>query len=242
MVMKFVVGKINMENKMRTQSLTIKLDDMYSIDALTNTQADFFEGWKKKDIHVLHGVAGTGKTFISLYKALEEVLEMKSVYKKLIILRSAVAARDIGALPGDLDEKGAVYEMPYYDMCDVLFKKDMAYTRLKEQGKIRFALTSYIRGITFDNSIIVVDEIQNLNYQELYSVMTRVGENSKILFCGDYRQSDLRDSGLHKFLSVLSLMDNVNFLEFTINDIVRSDLVRQFIIAEESFNDNINMG
>ena len=219
-------------------SLTIRLDDLYRIEPMTDVQSGFFNHWSRKHVHVLHGVAGTGKTFISIYKALEEVLEIKTKYKKLIILRSAVAARDIGALPGDLDEKGAVYEIPYVEMFDVLFRKSNAYERLKEQHKLNFALTSFIRGVTFDNAIIVVDEIQNLNYQELYSVMTRVGEDSKIIFCGDYRQSDLRDSGLHKFLSVLSLMHGVEFHEFGIDDIVRSKLVRDFIIATEEYEDS----
>ena len=217
--------------------LTIRIDDLFTIEPMTNVQEDFFSSWSRHNVHVLHGVAGTGKTFISIYKALEEVLEMKTKYKKLIILRSAVPARDIGALPGDLEEKGAVYELPYMEMFDVLFRKTSSYSRLKEQHKLYFALTSFIRGVTFDNSIIIVDEIQNLNYQELYSVMTRVGEDSKIIFCGDYRQSDLRDSGLHKFLSVLSLMNNVAFHEFGINDIVRSKLVRDFIIATEKFEE-----
>lgn len=228
---------INMTTK-QEGGLTIKLDDLYTVEPMTDVQEEFFTEWQRSNVHVLHGVAGTGKTFISIYKALEEVLEMKTKYKKLIILRSAVAARDIGALPGDLEEKGVVYEMPYMEMCDSLFRKEHSYSRLKEQRKLYFALTSYIRGLTFDNSIIVVDEIQNLNYQELYSVMTRVGEDSKIIFCGDYRQSDLRDSGLHKFLSVLSLMNNVKFHEFGINDIVRSALVRDFIIASEEYEDS----
>lgn len=222
-----------------SDSLKIKIDDLYTVEPMTDVQEEFFSDWRRTNVHVLHGVAGTGKTFISIYKALEEVMDMKSKYKKLIILRSAVAARDIGALPGDLEEKGAVYELPYMEMCDSLFKKEKSYARLKEQRKLYFALTSYIRGLTFDNSIIVVDEIQNLNYQELYSVITRVGENSKIVFCGDYRQSDLRDSGLHKFLSVLSLMPSVTFHEFGINDIVRSALVRDFIIATEKYEDNL---
>lgn len=216
-------------------SLTIKIDDLSVCDALTPKQNEFFVKWFTYDVQVLSGSAGTGKTFISVYKALEDVLDKSSIYKQLVILRSAVPARDIGALPGDLEEKSAVYELPYVDICHSLFNRRDAYDRLKEQRAIQFALTSYIRGITLDSSVIVVDEIQNMNYQELYSVMTRVGENSKIVFCGDFKQTDIRDSGLQKFISVLHLMKNVSFYEFNIQDIVRSNIVKNFIIAEEYY-------
>ncbi len=218
-----------------TRQLTIRIDDLLVCESLTPKQNEFFSTWDRTEVSVLHGSAGTGKTFISIYKALEDVLDKSSIYKQLVILRSAVPARDIGALPGDLEEKSAVYELPYVDVCHSLFNRRDAYDRLKEQNTLKFALTSYVRGITLDSSIIVVDEMQNMNYQELYSVITRVGENSKIVFCGDFKQTDLRDSGLQKFISVLKLMRNVAFYEFTTQDIVRSDIVKQFIIAEEKY-------
>lgn len=218
------------------KSLTIKIDDLLTVEALTDMQASFFNNFRKNAVvSVLYGSAGTGKTFIGLYKALEHVLDRSYPQDRVIVLRSAVAARDIGALPGDEQEKAAVYELPYMDMCTALFDKGDAYTRLKEQGKLKFAITSYIRGITFDKSIIVVDEVQNMNYQELYSVMTRVGVDTRIIFCGDFRQTDLRDSGLQKFLNVLRCIPEVQWFQFTTDDIVRSDIVRKFIIAEESF-------
>lgn len=223
---------------MRQQnSLILKIDDLLVCEGLTSKQGEFFSKWDASEIQVLSGSAGTGKTFISIYKALEDVLDKKSSYNKLVIMRSAVPARDIGALPGDLEEKSQVYELPYIDICHSLFNRRDAYDRLKEQRAIQFALTSYIRGITLDSSIIVVDEIQNMNYQELYSVMTRVGENSKIVFCGDFKQTDIRDSGLQKFLNVLHLMPNVSFYEFTTQDIVRSNIVKNFITAEEKYCD-----
>lgn len=214
--------------------LKIKLQDLLEVEALTENQDLFFEAWPQSLLHVLHGVAGTGKTFISVYKALQEVLQNRH-YKRLIILRSPVAARDIGHLPGDVDEKTAVYELPYEEICTTLFDNREAYQRLKEQGKIVFGITSFLRGLTFDNSIIIVDEIQNLNYHEAYSVMTRVGMNSKIVFCGDRRQSDINNSGIGRFLSVLKRMPETSYIEFEIEDIVRSDLVKSFIIAEEQY-------
>lgn len=220
---------------MPTKKLVITIEDLFTIDPLTKTQETFFKQWQHHPIHVCHGFAGTGKTFISMYRALEDVLGKNRKYKKVVLIRSAVATRDIGAMPGDLEEKQAVYEYPYTDICDALFNKEQAYTRLKEQGKIKFSLTSYVRGITFDNSIIIVDEMQNMNYQELYSIITRIGEDSKIVFCGDFRQSDIKDSGLQKFLSVLSSMSSVAFHEFYEDDIVRSKLVKEFIIAESKY-------
>lgn len=219
----------------KQNSLTLKIDDLLVCESLTPKQGEFFTQWWQYDVQVLYGSAGTGKTFISVYKALEDVLDKSSIYKQLVILRSAVPARDVGALPGDLEEKSQVYELPYIDICHSLFSRRDAYDRLKEQKAIQFALTSYIRGITLDSSIIVVDEIQNMNYQELYSVMTRVGENSKIIFCGDFKQTDIRDSGLQKFLNVLHLMSDVCFYEFSTQDIVRSSIVKNFIIAEETY-------
>lgn len=214
--------------------LKIKLQDLLDVEALTANQDAFFDGWTYHPLHVLHGVAGTGKTFIAVYKGIEEVLQNRH-YKRLIILRSPVSARDIGHLPGDVDEKVAVYELPYEEICASLFDNREAYQRLKEQGKIVFGITSFLRGLTFDNSIIIVDEIQNLSYHEAYSVMTRVGMNSKIVFCGDRRQSDINNSGIHRFLSVLKTMEETSYIEFSIDDIVRSDLVKSFIIAEEQY-------
>jgi len=220
---------------MTKQKLVIKLDDLRYIEPLTEKQHEVFGGWKKHSVQVLYGSAGTGKTFIALFKSLLEVLGVARKYDKIVIIRSAVPSRDIGALPGDEQEKLAVYELPYIEICSSLFNRDDAYIRLKEQGKIKFAATSYIRGITFDNSIIIVDEMQNLNYQELYSIITRVGDSSKIVFCGDFKQTDLRDSGLHKFLNVLKCVIGVAFYEFSVHDIVRSNIVKQFIIAEEKY-------
>lgn len=220
-------------------SLTIRIDDLLVIDSLTERQNEFFAKCNSYDVHVLFGSAGTGKTFIALYKALEDVLDKGTTYDTLVILRSAVSARDIGALPGDIKEKGAIFELPYIEICESLFNRHDAYDRLKEKKAIQFALTSYVRGITFDNAVILVDEVQNMNYQELYSVMTRVGVNSKIMFCGDFKQTDIRDGGLQKFLNVLKLMPNIAFYEFKKEDIVRSDIVKQFIIAEEEYVSNI---
>ena len=214
----------------------IRIEDLYTVDALTESQGQFFSMFHKKPAFLLHGLAGTGKTFIALYKALETVLDKGTFYERILIVRSAVPVRDIGALPGDLEEKSAVYQEPYRILCNALVNKPQAYERLREQKTLEFMLSSYIKGLTFDRAIIIVDEVQNMSYQELYNIITRVGEDSMIIFCGDTRQNDLyTKSGLDKFIRVLDNMSSVCHIEFNVEDIVRSGLVKEFIIAESEF-------
>jgi predicted ribonuclease YlaK len=192
---------------------------------------------------LLHGSAGTGKTFIALYKALEEVLDKGNPFNKVVVCRSAVASRDIGHLPGNEMEKTEVYMRPYIDMCDVLFPdKHQVFERLQESKKIDWMITSFVRGITLDDAIIIVDECQNMNDMELNSIMTRIGQRSKVIFAGDFKQSDLYAkrndmSGLKKFMVIADLMPSFKIFEFTPEDIVRSDIVKEYIIAREQYEE-----
>ena len=182
-----------------------------------------------------HGVAGTGKTFIALHKALEAVLNGE--YEKVLIIRSAVQSREIGHLPGDLEEKLEQYQLPYKQICSDLFHKKAdnlvypdPYERLQTQKNLDFASTSFVRGLTFDDTVVIVDECQNLNWEELDTIITRVGNHSRIVFCGDYRQTDLKKGtekeGLFNFMEIVRHMKSYARVEFTVNDIVRSDLVK----------------
>lgn len=222
----------------------IRINDLKPIFPLTQNQETFFNMYKRGAVAILlHGVAGTGKTYISMYNALHEILERISPYKKIILVRSAVPSRDIGHLPGDEKEKTEVYLQPYKEMAKDLFPRfsDSAFTKMKEQGLIEFMVTSYVRGITFENAIVIVDECQNMTDQELNSVMTRVGNNTKIIFCGDFRQTDLQRkhdvSGLKKFMGIISHMPTFRHVEFEVDDIVRSQLVKEFIIARMHYED-----
>lgn len=224
--------------------LKLKLDHLKTFDPLTGNQKRFFDAYKRGDYFIaLHGVAGTGKTFIALYKALEEVLDKLNPFNKIIIVRSAVPSREVGHLPGDLDEKTEIYRQPYQQICHTLFGRPDAYQRLEEQGHIEFISTSFIRGMSFDDAIIIVDEMQNMTFEEIDTVMTRVGYRSKIIWCGDYRQTDLNKkkndvSGILKFFDIAHHMNAFTRIEFTPEDIVRSSLVKDYILAKLQHEDN----
>lgn len=224
-----------------TNKLRIRLDELKVVEPLTNNQRRFFELYEDSKIMLLHGVAGTGKSYIALYKALEEVLDKSNPLQQVVIVRSAVPSREIGHLPGDEKEKTEVYKVPYIDICDNLFNRSDAFQRLQEQNVIQFMITSFVRGITLDDSVIIVDEAQNMTDMELNSIITRVGERSKIIFCGDFRQTDLYKktdmSGLKKFMVIADMMPSVKTLEFGVNDIVRSDIVKEYILARMEYEE-----
>jgi phosphate starvation-inducible protein PhoH len=189
---------------------------------------------------MLHGIAGTGKSFISLYLALNQVLGDNSQYRKIVIVRSVVPTRDMGFLPGNNKEKAKVYEAPYYAICSELFGRSDAYEYLKNRNIIDFISTSFIRGITLNDSIVIVDEIANLTGHELDSVITRIGKNCKVIFCGDFRQSDFtkdqEKNGLMDFMKIIKRMRSFEFVDFQKEDIVRSSMVKNYIIEKDKLN------
>lgn len=205
------------------------------ISPLTQNQKSAFTAWHQGYNLMLHGLAGTGKSFISLFLALREVCEGNSYYKRIVIVRSAVPTRDIGFLPGTLKEKSKVYEQPYQIICSDLFGRGDSYDLLKEKKIIDFTTTSFIRGNTFYDTILILDEVNNMTFHELDSVITRAGDNCRVIMCGDYRQSDLRPQdkeGLHKFITIIDRMSGFSHVEFGVDDIVRSGLVKEYIIAK----------
>ncbi len=220
----------------------VSSDYLIDIDPLTDNQKKLFDSYANQKHLVAYGCAGTGKTFITLYNAIKEVLNERSPYEKVYIVRSLVATREIGFLPGTYDDKSDIYQIPYKNMVKYMFQMpsdaefEMLYGNLKSQETIKFWSTSFLRGTTLDNSIIIVDEFQNCTSHELDSIITRIGENSKIMFCGDATQSDLVKTndrnGIVDFMSILRKMPSIDIIEFGVDDIVRSGLVKEYIIAK----------
>ena len=216
--------------------------DLVKIEPITDNQKLVFDSYAKGQHQFMFGSAGTGKTFVSLYLALSEVLRDDTKYDKVVLVRSLIPTREIGFLPGDEEDKAALYQVPYQNMVKFMFKQaneqafNMLYDRLKQQGSFYFLSTSFLRGLTFDNSIIIVDECQNLNFHELDTIVTRVGQDSKIMFCGDFMQTDLSKTsertGLHDSLRILQEIKQQKSMELNIADIVRSGFVRNYPIQK----------
>ena len=220
----------------------IRLDDLVEIDPLTQNQKKVFELYEKGHSLVLAGSAGTGKTFMALSLALEDVLDRDTHFDKVVIIRSIVPTRDIGFLPGNEEEKKDAYTGPYRAACTELFEDPEAWDKLKNTGQLEFLSTSFIRGLTIKNAVVIIDEMQNLTFHELDSVITRIGQNCRFIMCGDYYQSDFdkeRDkNGILKFLEIMEHLNNFEVIEFGWEDIVRSDFVRDYIMTKEMLERN----
>lgn len=236
--------------KKKTLSPTISFADLTVLKPLTKNQQRLFSAYDDGKSIIAHGYPGVGKSLLLFYKALEEVLDVKSPYDKVIIVRSTVATRDIGFLKGSVQDKIEQYELPYKQMMQTLFdlpsdeQYEMLYGNLKSQNVFEFVPTNFIRGTTFENCVMIVDEFSNLTFHELDSIITRVGENCKIHFCGDIEQTDFvrtsEKEGAPYFLKILSEMNSFERIDFTIDDIVRSDIVKQYIMAKDKLGLFVN--
>ena len=225
---------------MKTQ--LISHDQLVEMKGVTKNQLEVFKQYAEGKNLFLYGPAGTGKTFVILYNAIKEVLDPKTNYNCIYIVRSLMPTRSLAFMPGDEQDKSSLYQVPYDNMLRLMFKLsseeqfEMMYEELKKQGNVAFLSTSFLRGITLDNAIVLVDECQNLNFHELDTIMTRVGQESKIMFSGDFDQTDLREdeekAGLGQFLKIINEMKEFYSCEFDIGDIVRSGLVRSYIIQK----------
>ena len=233
---------VGLTTKQRRRKKPLGTGYLLGVEPITDNQKVLFDSYTAGKNLVAYGAAGTGKTFVTLYNAIRDVLDDSTPYEQIYIVRSLVATREIGFLPGDYEDKSDIYQVPYKHMVKYMFQMpsdadfEMLYGNLKSQDTIKFWSTSFLRGTTLDHSIILVDEFQNLNFHELDSIITRVGENSKIMFCGDATQSDLVKTndrnGIVDFMNVLRKMPSFDIIEFGIDDIVRSGLVKEYIVAK----------
>ena len=241
-VKKKTPSTVGMSKKMLKRKKPINSNYFLDVGPITENQELFFNEWKNGKNLFAYGAAGTGKTFIALYLALKDVMNEETPYDKVYIVRSLVSTREIGFLPGTHEDKSELYQIPYKNMVRNMFQMpdqmsfDMLYENLKHQETISFWSTSFLRGTTLDDAIVIVDECQNLNFHELDSIITRVGQDSKIVFCGDVNQSDLQRTnernGILDFQRILEGMDEFSMVEFGINDIVRSGLVKSYLISK----------
>ena len=233
---------IGMTAKQMRRKKPINTDLLVDIDPLTDNQKRFFDSYAEEKHLIAYGCAGTGKTFIALYNALQDVLNDNTPYERIYLVRSLVSTREIGFLPGTYEDKSDIYQIPYKNMVKYMFQMptdadfEMLYANLKAQETIKFWSTSFLRGTTLDNAIVIVDEFQNLNFHELDSIITRVGENTRICFCGDATQSDLQKTnernGIIDFMRILRAMPSFDIIEFGLDDIVRSGLCKEYLIAK----------
>ena len=233
---------VGLTAKQMKRKKPINADMLRDIEPLTENQQKLFDSYSEGKNIIAYGAAGTGKTFITLYNALCDVLDPSTPYEKIYIVRSLVSTREIGFLPGDHEDKSTLYQIPYKNMVKYMFQMptdadfEMLYGNLKAQETIKFWSTSFLRGTTLDNCIVIVDEFQNLNFHELDSIITRVGENSKICFCGDASQTDLQKTneknGIVDFLKIVRTMPSFDIIEFGLEDIVRSGLVKEYLVAK----------
>ena len=216
----------------------LKVENLQRFDPLSDNQSQAFHAYHKGNNLILSGSAGTGKTFIAMYLAMREIMDKDSPYKKIVIIRSIVPTRDIGFLPGDEEEKKQAYMLPYIEICQELFNDKQAFEKLQDNGQIDFLSTSFIRGTTLNNAVIILDEMQNCIFRELDTVITRVGNRARFIMCGDYYQSDFDKKtdkeGILNFLKIVDSMNSFRHIEFTWADIVRSDFVRDYIVTKES--------
>ena len=233
---------VGMTAKQMKRKKPVNADYLVNIEPITDNQKILFDSYNAGKHIIAYGAAGTGKTFVTLYNALKDVLNENTPYERIYIVRSLVATREIGFLPGDHEDKSDIYQVPYKHMVKYMFQMssdadfDMLYGNLRAQDTIKFWSTSFLRGTTLDNAIVIVDEFQNLNFHELDSIITRIGEDSKIYFCGDATQTDLQKTnernGIIDFMKIVRSMPSFNLIEFGINDIVRSGLVKEYLIAK----------
>jgi predicted ribonuclease YlaK len=239
-------------NSFKTQKRskrTISLELLHKMHPLTENQEKLFQSYENGKNILAHGCPGTGKTHVLLYNALKDVLNEKTPYDKIFIFRSTVQSLDIGFLPGNIGEKIAPFEAPYRNMVKSMFNLstdeefEMIYGLLKTEKILEFDCVSFLRGTTYDNCILIVDECQNLNYHQLSTIITRVGQDTKIFFAGDSRQSDLTKqserNGFIEFTKVLNQMESFDLIQFTIDDVVRSNLVKEFLMAEQKVYERI---
>jgi phosphate starvation-inducible PhoH-like protein len=202
-----------------------------SIQPKNMAQQIYLEAIERSDVVFGIGSAGTGKTYVAASYAAEKLYYRET--SKIIVTRPNVeASRSLGFLPGELEEKYAPYLEPFEGVFIRAFGKSL-YELFKKRGQIDPRPLGFMRGATFDDAIVLVDECQNMTEKEFKLLLTRIGHNSKVIFSGDSRQVDIPDSGLMSTIQRLQYIPSIEVVEFYPSDIVRSDLCKQIILEYE---------
>lgn len=214
--------------------------DLCAFRPLTEKQKDSIYAFSSGKHLALLGSAGTGKTFLGIYLASSLMVDPDSQTDKIIVLRTAVQARDQGFVKGDPAEKMDPYSVPYKQAFTKIFGRANSFYDLIKAKKLVFDSTSFLRSVTFDNAVVIFDEAQNAEFREINTVITRLGQNSRLILIGDSLQDDLsknEESGLPKFSKIVTqhLPTDFHITTFTSEDIVRSDLVKRWVIGCEEY-------
>lgn len=230
------------KKKTAAQETTKQHFSLKKITPLTDNQTKTFEEYEKGNHLILSGSAGSGKSFLAMYLGMKDLMQFNSYYNKLIIIRSAVPTRDLGFVPGTLEEKSKIYQEPYMNIVNELVGRGDAWHFMTNKEIIEFQTTSFLRGLTFKDCIIIFDEFQSATFHEIDTVLTRVGENCRFILCGDFNQNDLslkkEKSGFQNAITILKNIENVSEISFNINDVVRSGFVRKYLEQKQKLGIN----
>lgn len=207
----------------------------------TKKQQEFIQAINNSTVTISHGSAGTGKTMTALYAALQEVFKVYN--KKIILIRPIFesASKELGSLPGDLDEKIAPHMKPFMYTLSELLGDTKTVGQLISNNKINFEVLNYLRGITLNNAVIICDEAQNMTLEEMMLALTRLGKNSKIIFTGDFYQTDLRKAkgSIMKFADMIKEVNGVSKFTFTSADVMRNPLLIEVTKIWEEYKNKI---
>ena len=226
------------ENKRQALS-QIKRIDWKSLEFRTPNQKTFYHTISRNDVTFAVGPAGCGKTFLATHYALKNLAKGK--YDKMVITKPLVEVdgERMGYLPGDIDEKTMPYMMSlYYNMEQIIGKQRLEV--LKKAGAIQVIPLAYMRGLTLTDSIVVLDEAQNATPAQLKTFLTRIGQGSKYIVCGDLMQSDIRKAnGLDDSIKRFTGVKRVGFSQFDLSDVVRHPIVAELL---ERYQDDYKLG
>ena len=219
------------------------LQTRFRLKFKNKTQKDFANLISEKEIVIAAGPSGTGKSYVSIARAIELLQNKTNPYNKIIISKPAVEAGEkYGFLPGDVKEKMEPYVASSIDIIDKIIGKENR-VKLELLEVIKVEPLAFIRGKTIDNSILIMEETQNMSPEQVKTLLTRIGENTKFIISGDLDQSDkfrdVRQSGLYDAMQRHKNIDEIGFFLFENNDIVRNPIITKILKNYETVSNDV---